>query len=118
MTRPYKDIVGAGLTFLVVLTFFAAYGGWNVPLVGDSYRWAATVVAVLGIATCALGSASRETARSVLAGLGTGALFLSVIAIASGSPAVLALLVLDIVLLWGLATLGHAQHHPPRHVAT
>jgi hypothetical protein len=117
MTRSHKDIVAGGLTVLVVLTFLATHEGWSVALVGDGHRWAATVVALLGIATCALASPSRgDAGERMLAALGTLALALAVVAVASGSLTVLSLLVLDIVLLWGATTLEHMQHHSQRHV--
>jgi hypothetical protein len=33
----------------VVLVFLATHEGWNVWLIGDSHRWAAGVISVLGI---------------------------------------------------------------------
>src|SRR4051794_39073725 len=44
MTLSRKDVVATVLTVLVVLTFAATHEGWNVPLVGDSHRWAAAVI--------------------------------------------------------------------------
>jgi uncharacterized membrane protein len=115
MTLGRKDVEATGLTILVVLTFFATHQAWNVPLVGASHRWAAGVIAVLGIATCARGNPSRGFGTRILSVLGTFALVLAVLALWTGSLTPLSLLVLDVVLLWGAATLGHVQqgrHRP------
>jgi flagellar biosynthesis component FlhA len=46
--------------------------------------------------------------------LGTLALVLSVLAVVTGSPTVLALLVADTVALWALATIRHARAETTR----
>jgi hypothetical protein len=110
-----KDLAATGLTTLVVLTFAATHESWNVPLVGAGHRWAAAAIALLGIATCGLGSPARDAASKVAMTMGIVAFGLTVGALASGSLTVLSLLVVDIVLLWLLATLRHALrvHWPP-----
>jgi hypothetical protein len=107
-----KDVAATGLTALVVLTFAATHESWNVPLVGGSHRWAAAAIALLGIATCALGSPSREAdaATRVVMGLGMLAFVLTVLALVLGSLTVLSVLVVDIVVLWAVSTLRHAMH--------
>lgn len=117
MTLGRRDIAATVLTGLAVLTFFAAHEGWNVPLVGDSNRWAAGAILVLGVATCSLGTRSGGTLSRILAALGTAALVLAVVAIATGSLTVLSLLVLAFVLLWIASTAGHAQHGRRRPIA-
>lgn len=116
MTVKRKDVFAAGLTALVVLTFFATHQGWNVWLVGDSHRWAAGVIALLGAITCALGTPSRDYGMRILMVLGAIATVLALLAIWTGSLTPLSLLVVDIVLLWGAATLGHAQHDHRRPI--
>ena len=76
-------------------------------LVGDSHRWAAGAISVLGIATCALGSPGRGAETKFLATLGVMALVLAVVALVTGSLTPLSLLVLDIVLLWAASTFRH-----------
>ena len=110
MMLSRKDWAATVLTALVVLTFFATHEGWNVLLVGDSHRWAAGVIAVLGGLTCGLGSPGRGTATKLLAALGTLALVLAVLALVTGSLTPLSLLVVDIVLLWAASTLRHSAH--------
>jgi hypothetical protein len=110
-----KDVAATGLTALVVLAFLAAHESWNVPLVGSSNRWAAALIAMLGIVTCGLGSPERDAAPKLLMVLGVVALGLTVLAVALGSLTILSLLVGDIVLLWLFSTLRHLAHvrRPP-----
>jgi hypothetical protein len=112
MTLTRKDAAGTVFTILAVLVFVASHEGWNVWLVDDSHRWAAGVIGVLGIATCALGSPGRDTATRLMAVLGAAALVLAIVAIATGSLTPLSLLVTDIVLLWAGSTWRHARHMP------
>jgi len=116
MTVKRKDAFATGLTALVVLTFFATQQGWNVWLVGDSHRWAAGVITLLGAVTYALGTPSRDYGMRILMVLGVFAAVLAVLAVWTGSLTPLSLLVVDIVLLWGAATLGHVQHDHRRPI--
>jgi hypothetical protein len=118
VTLTRKDLGATFLTFMVLLTFAAAHQGWNVWLVGDSYRWAAVVISVLGVATCAMGSPGTGSAPKLLASLRVLALVLSVLAIVTGSLTILSLLVLDIVVLWAASTIGHVLHPPGTPIAT
>jgi hypothetical protein len=117
MTLGRKDVAATGLTVLVVLVFLAASQGWGVPLVGDSNRWAAGAIALLGLATCALGSPVKGRTTALLSALGFAALVLTVIALWTGSLTALALLTADVVLLWAASTLRHALHAPGRTIA-
>ena len=47
MTLTRKDAVATGLAALAVFVFLATHEAWNVPLVGDSHRWAAAVIMAL-----------------------------------------------------------------------
>jgi hypothetical protein len=94
-----KDLAATGLTALAVLTFLATHEGWDVPLVGDSHRWAAAVILVLGILACGPGSPGDRAAAKVLAPLGVLALVLGLVALPTGSLTVLTLLVVDVVAL-------------------
>jgi hypothetical protein len=119
MVLTRKDVVATALTILVVLTFLATHEGWNVPLVGDSRRWAAAVVFALGALTCAQGSPGRgrDRATKYLAALGAAAVILAAAAIATASLTLLSLLVVDVVVLWLGATLRHVSHHTRRPIA-
>jgi hypothetical protein len=110
MTLTRKDAAATALTGLVVLTFVAAHQGWNVPLIGSSYRWAAVVVFALGAVTCGLGNQTSGKMPMLFMVLGTAALALFVLALVTGSLTPLSLLVVDIVALWAATTIRHARH--------
>jgi hypothetical protein len=112
MTLTRKDATATVLTIVVVLTFLATHDAWNVWLVGDSHRWAAGVIALLGVATCALGSPGPGILTKACAALGVLALGLAVLALVTGSLTPLSLLVVDTVVLWAVATVGHIRHQP------
>ena len=117
MTLTRKDLEASVLTALVVLVFAATHQGWNVWLIGDSHRWAAGAILVLGAFTCGLGSPGKDTASRLLAALGIAAGALGVVALVTGSLTALSFLTLDIVLLWAASTLRHArQRHMPAAV--
>lgn len=117
MALTRKDAVATALTALAVLVFFATDQRWNVPLVGDSHRWAAAVIVLLGAFGCAQGRAADEmqartsALATFLAGLGVVALVLGVIAVVTGSLTALSLLVVAIALLWAISTARHARAH-------
>ena len=92
----------------VVLVFVATHEGWGVPLVGDSHRFAAGAILLVGSLTCGLGSPGKDAATKLLAFLGVTALVLGVVALATGSLTPLSLLVVDVVALWAASTLRHA----------
>jgi hypothetical protein len=116
MTLTRKDAVATGLVGLAVLAFLATHEAWNVPLIGDSHRWAAAVILGLGIGACSVGA---QRVNSVLFSiLGGTAFALAVLAIVTGSLTPLSLLVADMVVMWAVATVRHAhaaqQQHGPR----
>lgn len=112
MSLSRKDFTATVLTVVAVLAFFATHEGWNVWLIGDSHRWAAGAIFALGALTCGLGSPSKDAVTKLLAVLGTIALVLAILAVATGSLTPLSLLVVDIVLLWAVSTVRHAVHVP------
>ncbi|HUO73202.1 MAG TPA: hypothetical protein VMU39_20705 [Solirubrobacteraceae bacterium] len=115
MTLTHKDAVAISLTGLAVLAFLATQEAWNVPLVGHSHRWAAALILACGVAACAVGG-SRSGAP-LFGVLGTAALLFGVVALLTGSLTLLSLLVVDLVLMWAIATLRHAHVAPGRPVA-
>jgi hypothetical protein len=116
MTLTRKDAAATFLTGLVVLAFFATHEAWNVPLIGDSHRWAAVVIFLLGAVTCGLGSQTQSMPLLFWV-LGTAALGLGVVSVATGSLTALSLLVVCIVVLWAAATLRHIRHSPGKAIA-
>jgi hypothetical protein len=118
MTIVRKDIIATVLTALAVAVYAATHQGWNVWLVGGSHRWATGAIALLGMATCGLGSPGKDAATKLLAGLGVLAFVLAVVALVTGSLTPLSLLVGDIVVLWAVSTLRHTLAVPRKPVAT
>ena len=121
MTLTRKDAVATGLVGLAVLAFLATHESWNVPLIGDSHRWAAAVILVLGVGACATGA--RRVTSALFSVLGGAALVFGVLALITGSLTALSLLAADIVVMWAIATVRHAQatrqrHSPPRRPIT
>lgn len=117
MTLTRKDAAATFLTSLVVLAFLATHEAWNVPLIGDSHRWAAAVIFLLGAVTCGLGSRAQGMPL-LFSALGAAALVLAAVAVATGSLTALSLLVVCIVALWAAATFRHVRHSPARPIAT
>jgi hypothetical protein len=116
MTLTRRDAAATSLTGLAVLAFLATHQGWNVPLIGDSHRWAAAVILVLGIGACSTGA---KRVNSALFGVLGGAAFVfGVLALVTGSLTPLSLLVADMVLMWALTTFRHAHSPPRRPIAT
>lgn len=115
MTLTWKDAAATAVTALAVLVFFATHESWNVALVGDSHRWAAVVIFLLGAVTCGLGTQTQRTPMLFWV-LGSAALALGFLAVATGSLTPLSLLVVDIVVLGAAATWRHVRHAPGRSI--
>ena len=116
MTLTRKDTIATGLVGLTVLAFLATHEGWNIPLIGDSRRWAAAVILLLGVAACAAGA--RRVTSTLFSVLGGAAFVLGVLALITGSLTPLSLLVADMVVMWAITTIRHAHSPPPRPIAT
>jgi hypothetical protein len=113
----WKDSAATAATAAVVFVFAAANERWGVPLVGESRRWAAGVIFAIGFATCGLGSPAGRGSR-LFALLGVAALVLASAAIATASFTLVSLLVVDIVVMWAVATARHMSVGPRRRAAT
>jgi hypothetical protein len=116
-----KDGAATVLTALAVIVFAASAAEWDVWLVGSSTRWAAAVMLLLGMLTCALGrpgamaGEDRDAPTTTLAVLGVVALLSAAWAFVAGSTAALAVLVVCDVALWLGATVRHATGHGAAH---
>lgn len=110
MTLTRKDAVATALTGAAVLAFLATHEAWNVPAIGNSHRWAAAVILILGIGACSTGA--RRITSTLFSVLGGAAFVFGVLAVITGSLTPLSLLVADMVLMWAIATIRHA-HAPP-----
>jgi hypothetical protein len=118
MTLTRRDLAATLFVALATLTLVAALADWGVPLIGDSNRWAALVVLVLGFAGYLSGDPLEGRREPVLGVLGIVALSLAIIALATGSSVFLALLVADILVLWAATTVRHSQAHGRGSVRT
>lgn len=111
MELTRRDGVATLLTAAAVFVFFACHESWNVPLVGDSVRWAAAAILVLGMLTCALGTERTGASGGVLGAIGTAALVLAVWALVTASLTALSLLTVAFVALWLASSVRHARPH-------
>jgi hypothetical protein len=118
MKLDRNDSAVVGLAILIVGTLLITYEGWGVPLVGDSHRWAAVVIILLGLAAGALSSPGADPRSYALAGLVLTAFLFSVIALATGSLTPLVLLVVADLALIVASTGRHVRHGRGRTVAT
>ena len=109
MTLTRRDAIATVLTALAALTLLIALAGWNVPLIGDSYRWAAVVAFLLGACAGLSGRPLEGYREPMLGVLGIVALALAILAVATGSAAFLILLVADTIVLWAATTTRHAR---------
>ena len=116
MTLTRKDAVATGFIGLAVFVFLATHEAWNVPLVGDSHRWAAAVIIALGIGACSAGA--RRVNSPLFAVLGGAAFALGGLAVLIGSLTALSLLVADMLVMWAITTFRHAHAPPGRTITT
>jgi F0F1-type ATP synthase assembly protein I len=105
-----NDRMVTGLAILIVGVFVTTWQGWGVPLIGDSHRWATIVILLLGLAAGALSSPGSDPRSYLLATLVVAAFLFAVLALATGSLAPLALLVVALLGLIVASTERHARH--------
>lgn len=113
-----KDSAVAVLAILIVGVFIVAYASSGAPLIGESNRWAAVVILVLGLAAGFLSSPGSDTGSYLLVGLVIVAFLFAVLAMASGSLTALALLVIALVALIVASTARHVLRGRGQHIAT
>jgi hypothetical protein len=118
MTMTRKDLEATVFTILAVAVYAAQHEGWSLPVIGDSRRWAAGAILVLGMAACSRGTHARGSMSVLPSVLGVAALVLGVAAIWTASMRSLSLLIADVVLLWVVSTWRHAVRLSGRPVAT
>ncbi|MFN8224314.1 MAG: hypothetical protein U0R50_13830 [Gaiellales bacterium] len=110
MTAIVKDAIATVFTALAVVVLAANLAEWPVWLVGDSVRWAAGAVMLLGIGACSLGRPQRGRTDQLLGVIGVVCVGLFVVALATGSSQALVALVVADVVLWLAATARHFAH--------
>jgi predicted small integral membrane protein len=116
MKLDRNDRMVTGLAILVVGVFVTTWQGWGVPLIGDSHRWATIVILLLGLAAGALSSPGSDPRSYLLATLVIAAFLFAVLALATGSLAPLALLVVALLGLIVESTERHVRHGRGQHV--
>jgi hypothetical protein len=112
----FEDVVGTIVIAATVLGYVATHEQWNVWLIGDSRRWTAGLLSVLGIAIFAL--ASRHVSGFVLGSLLLIGTVFAVIAFWTASLTPLSLLATTIVVVWAIAVfrdLFVVPHMPLTH---
>jgi hypothetical protein len=110
MTVKRHNAIATGLASLAVLVVLASQQAWGVPLVGESHRWAAVAVFVLGLAAYFFGEPLEGWHEPVVASLGIVELALAILALATGSLVFLWMLVATIVAIRVGLTVRHARH--------
>ena len=99
----FEDVAATLLMAVTVLGFTATHEGWNVWLIGDSRRWTAGLLVLLGAATFAL--VARHVGTTAFVSLGIVAAALAGLAFWTASLTPLSLLAATIVLVWAVAVM-------------
>ena len=110
MRLDRKDRLVSGLAILIAGAFLTNYEGWGVPLIGDSRRWAAVAILLLGLAAGTLSSPGADPRSYALATFVLAAFLFAVLALATASVVPLALLVVAILALIVTSTGRHVRH--------
>lgn len=111
MKLTFRDLLGGVLAAAAVLVALDVTNAWGWPLLGDA-RAGTVALGVIGFAMCAAASdysgVRGPNPALILSGmLGVVALGLLIAGLIYGTVTLLALLALDIVLLWFSSTLRH-----------
>ena len=112
----FEDVLSTLVIAATVLGYAATHEQWNLWLIGDSRRWTAGLLSVLGIAVFAL--ASRHVSSFILGPLLLLGVVLAVIAFWTASLTSLSFLAATIVAVWAIAVfrdLFVVPHQPIAH---
>jgi len=112
----FEQVAATLLMAATVLGFTATHERWDVSLIGDSRRWAAALLSVLGVAMLAVTARHIGVLRAGMLGVAAAALAIAAFATASLTP--LAMLAWVIVLMWVAAVtsdLFETPHAPLTH---
>jgi len=112
----FEDVAATLLATATVMGFTATHQLWDVWLIGDSRRWTAGLLALLGVAM--FGLVARHIGRTLLAVLGCVAVCFAAVAFATASLTPLSLLAATIILVWALAVLRDLFEVPRRRLLT
>jgi hypothetical protein len=109
MTMTRHTAIATTFAFLSALVVLASQQAWGIPLVGDSYRWAAAGAFVLGLGAYLVGEPLEGWHEPVVGTLGIIALALAILAMATGSVIFLWLLVATIFAIRAGLTVRHVR---------
>lgn len=111
-----KDFGATVVAALAVLVYLANRGAWDVPLIGDSNRWAIVALGFVGMVGCSTGArpldAQGKAFRNLLGALGGASVVLFVIGLIGGAQWPLTWMAIVVVALWAGTTLRHALYPP------
>jgi hypothetical protein len=116
MRITWRDGATTLLAALVALIFAAYTLGWSVPIVDDA-RGAILAIGLIGLGMCIVGaSPSSMTSKSgytaLMSALGVAALLLVIVGVVTGWPVVVALIAINTVVMYAIATTRHAVTGP------
>jgi hypothetical protein len=97
----FEDVVATLLATAAVLAFTSTHQSWNVWLIGDSRRWTAGLLALIGVAM--FGLAARHIGPALLVLLGIAAVVFAGLALWTASLTTLSLLAATVILVWAAA---------------
>lgn len=107
----WRDGVATILVTVAAIVFASFVGAWSLPGVADA-RTATLVIGVIGLATCIVGGSAMTSFRGPYVGLvsvlGSVATAILLAGLVTGWSLAPGLLIVDIVLMWTIATAHHA----------
>jgi hypothetical protein len=112
----FEDVAATLLATATVMGFTATHQYWDVWLIGDSRRWAAGLLALLGVAM--FGLAVRHIGMILFAVLGCAAVCFTGFALWTASLTPLSLLAATIILVWAPAVLRDLIEVPRKRFVT
>jgi hypothetical protein len=120
MRLTWRDGVTTVLAAAVVGIFAANTANWSVPFV-ENARWASLLIGLVGLSMCIVGGSATVIAVKspfvVAAGvLGSAAMLLVVIGVATGWSLAVTLLAADTLVLWIVSTIRHAAVSRPAEI--
>lgn len=117
MGLTVKDLYSTVLAVIPAGMLYAKSRGIELPLIGDSTRWAVLILAVVGIIMCTTTPLGERMAEpgiwsnpwiTVAGILGAVCLVLILVGLITGHKLTLTLLASAILILWVITTLRHA----------
>jgi len=111
-----EEVAATLLMAAAVMGFTATHEGWDVWLIGDSRRWTAGLLSVLGVAMFAF--VARHIGTTLAVVLACAAVCFAGVAFWTASLTPLSLLAATIILVWALAVLRDLFHETRTPIPT